>query len=197
MLPGGFVKKTESIGDAARRILVNRTGVANIYLEQFKVFGNATRSQGSAMADLVKERSELLGTDIEYFRWLTERFVSIGYYALVDMSAVVARQSQFDTEINWFPLPELPDLFMDHEDIVLGALAALRLSLDRKLIGFNLLPKEFTMRELQELYEAVYDKKYVRANFQKRMLRLDILERLGKKFTGASNKAPYLYRFKE
>jgi hypothetical protein len=75
------------------------------------------------------------------------------------------------------------------------ALATLRLLLDQKLIGFNLLPKEFTMNELQNLYETILGKKILRTNFQRKMLSLGILERLDKKMTGAANKAPYLYRF--
>ncbi len=86
-------------------------------------------------------------------------------------------------------------MVMDHNDIVAKALKALRNDLDRKLIGFNLLPERFTMQELRELYETVYNRAFTRSNFQKRMLDLGVLERLEKKFTGAANKAPYLYRF--
>lgn len=86
---------------------------------------------------------------------------------------------------------------MDHNEMVDAALETLRQNLDQKLIGFNLLPETFTMREVQELYEAVYDKPFARNNFQKKMLDLNVLERLEKKFTGAQNKAPYLYRFQK
>ena len=86
---------------------------------------------------------------------------------------------------------------MDHNEMVGYALETLRQNLDQKLIGFNLLPETFTMREVQELYEAVYDKPFARNNFQKKMLDLNVLERLEKKFTGAQNKAPYLYRFRK
>ena len=77
------------------------------------------------------------------------------------------------------------------------ALEAIRQNIDQKLIGLNLLPETFTMREVQELYEAVYDKQFAMNNFQKKILELNVLERLEKKFTGAQNKAPYLYRFKK
>ena len=86
-------------------------------------------------------------------------------------------------------------MIMDHNLMVDRALETLRRNLDEKLIGFNLLPETFTMRELQELYEAVYNKPFARNNFQKKILDLNVLERLEKKFTGAANKAPYLYRF--
>ena len=84
----------------------------------------------------------------------------------------------------------------DHNEILTFALEALRQNLDQKLIGFNLLPETFTMREVQELYEAVYDRPFATNNFQKKILDLQVLERLQKKYTGAANKAPYLYRFK-
>jgi len=88
-------------------------------------------------------------------------------------------------------------MMYDHRDILTSALEALRQNLDQKLIGFNLLPETFTMREVQELYEVVYDRPFAINNFQKRILDLNVLERLEKKFTGAQNKAPYLYRFKK
>jgi len=68
-------------------------------------------------------------------------------------------------------------------DIVRYALIALRHNLDQKLIGFNLLPETFTMKEVQELYEAIFDKQFARNNFQKKILDLNVLERLEKKFT--------------
>ncbi|WP_317195113.1 NrtR DNA-binding winged helix domain-containing protein [Algoriphagus oliviformis] len=73
---------------------------------------------------------------------------------------------------------------------------SLRLGFDKKLIGFELLPETFTMKEVQSLYEAVFEKSFPMNNFQKKILDLGILERLEKKFTGAANKAPYLYRLK-
>lgn len=86
-------------------------------------------------------------------------------------------------------------MIIDHNEMVVYALETLRQNLDSKLIGFNLLPETFTMKEVQELYGAVYDKPFARNNFQKKILDMNVLERLEKKFTGAANKAPYLYRF--
>jgi hypothetical protein len=86
---------------------------------------------------------------------------------------------------------------MDHNLMVEKALETLRLHIDQKLLAFNLLPETFTMKEVQELYEAIFDKPFARNNFQKKILDLNVLERLEKKFTGAANKAPYLYRFRK
>ena len=87
-------------------------------------------------------------------------------------------------------------MIIDHNEIVTKALETLRFHLDEKLIAFNLLPETFTMKDVQELYETIYDKPFARNNFQKKILDLNVLERLEKKFTGAANKAPYLYRRK-
>lgn len=194
-LPGGFILQEEDIDNAARRILQARTGINRLYLEQFRVFGDPGRSGGTLMEKIVREHVQRTGQDYSEVEWLTRRFVSIGYYALVDLQKVTPVRGDIDVSVEWYPIRELPALIMDHEEIVAAALAALRQNLDQKLIGFNLLAEKFTMRELRELYETVYDRPFTRSNFQKKMLDLNVLERLEKKFTGAANKAPYLYRF--
>ena len=87
-------------------------------------------------------------------------------------------------------------MIMDHKQIVIEARNALRVHLDEKISAFKLLPETFTIKEIQELYETIYEKEFVRTNFQKKILELNVLERLEKKYTGAKNKAPYLYKFK-
>jgi hypothetical protein len=86
---------------------------------------------------------------------------------------------------------------LDHRAMVEKALQTLRLNLDHKLIGFNLLPGSFTMGDLQSLYETILGEKLNRTSFQRKMLGLDMLERLEKKWTGGAHKAPYLYRFRQ
>jgi ADP-ribose pyrophosphatase YjhB (NUDIX family) len=197
-LPSGFIYQDESIDQAARRILEERTGIKDIYLEQFRVFGEAPRTNRLFLERLIQLNEDRLGDNRfnrKEFDWITRRFVSIGYYALVDMRNVVPRKIDIDQAIEWCPIKQLPTMIMDHNDMVSQALDTLRLNLDQKLIAFNLLPETFTMKEVQELYEAIYDKPFARNNFQKKMLDLNVLERLEKKFTGAANKAPYLYRF--
>lgn len=199
-LPGGFVKQEEGIDHAALRILEERTSIKDIYLEQFRVFGQEERVNTELLASVTRTKSGLLASavfDASDLAFLSKRFVSIGYYALVDINKVTPQKTYMDESIEWINVKELPNMIMDHNDIVVYALETLRQNLDQKLIGFNLLPETFTMREVQELYEAVYDRPFARNNFQKKMLDLNVLERLEKKFTGASNKAPYLYRFQE
>ncbi|WP_207507083.1 NUDIX hydrolase [Telluribacter humicola] len=197
-LPSGFIYQNESIDEAARRILEGRTGFKDIYLEQFRVFGETGRSSRQFLERLVELNQGDLGAERfnnQEFEWFTRRFISIGYYALVDINKVTPQKNNIDESIDWYDIKHLPDMIMDHHEIVARALDTLRLNLDEKLIAFNLLPETFTMKEVQELYEAIYDKPFARNNFQKKILDLNVLERLEKKFTGAANKAPYLYRF--
>ncbi|WP_247236502.1 NrtR DNA-binding winged helix domain-containing protein [Telluribacter sp. SYSU D00476] len=197
-LPSGFIYQNESIDQAARRILEGRTGIRDIYLEQFRVFGETGRSTKTFLERLIELNKDKLGDDQfnrKEFEWFTRRFVSIGYYALVDINKVTPQQNEIDESIGWYDIRHLPSLILDHHEIVARALDTLRLNLDEKLIAFNLLPETFTMKEVQELYEAIYDKPFARNNFQKKILDLNVLERLEKKYTGAANKAPYLYRF--
>jgi 8-oxo-dGTP diphosphatase len=197
-LPGGFIYQEEDIDVAAHRILQQRTGISEIYLEQFFIFGNADRNSLAFIDRLIELNSEMLTGDGRHRReydWFTRRFVSIGYYALVDINKVVPQKTDLDESIEWYNIKDLPDMIIDHNEIVEKALETLRLNLDEKLIAFNLLPETFTMKEVQELYETIFDKPFARNNFQKKILDLNVLERLEKKFTGAANKAPYLYRF--
>jgi hypothetical protein len=190
----------EGIDRAALRILEERTGIRDIYLEQFRVFGEPQRVNNIVFDELNKINQQMIEKgmfDMASVNWLSKRFVSIGYYALVDINKVTPQKTDFDSSIDWINIQNLPKLIMDHNEIVTYALETLRQNLDQKLIGFNLLPETFTMKEVQELYEAVYDKPFARNNFQKKMLDMNVLERLEKKFTGAANKAPYLYSFKQ
>lgn len=190
-LPGGYVMKDEDIEAAAQRILEERTGVTDIYLEQFYVFGKANRSTGETLKKILLTNN----VKINEMSWVFERFVSIGYYALVDFSKVNTKIGIYDEVCEWHDIHQLPDLAFDHAEITLKALETLRFMLDDKLIGLNLLPDTFTMKELQILYETILDKPLRRDNFQRKILSMGILERVEKKFTGAAHKAPYLYKF--
>lgn len=199
-LPGGFIRQDESIDEAAQRILEERTGLKDIFLEQFRVFGQTERVNKEVFEELSPLNIELMENlpfNENDINWLKGRFVSIGYYALVDINKVNPQKGNFDDSIDWYNIKDLPKMIMDHNGIVTYALETLQQNLDHKLIGFNLLPETFTMKEVQELYEAIYDKPFARNNFQKKILDLNVLERLEKKFTGAANKAPFLYMFRK
>jgi ADP-ribose pyrophosphatase YjhB (NUDIX family) len=190
-LPGGFVRKDEDIDDAALRILQERTGFKNIYLEQFYTSGKKDRSNEKMLKDIIEK---LIGKTPES-NWLRQRFVSVCYYALIDDTKIQPSTEILFGEFKWFDINRVPKLIFDHNLIIKKALATLRSDLDEKLVGFNLVGETFTMNELQKLYEAVYQEKLVRTNFQRKMLSLGVLERLEKQYNGKSHKAPYLYRF--
>ena len=198
-LPGGFILHNEDIDLAARRILNERTALSDLYLQQFYVFGQAGRNNKEVLDQLIKLNPKMQLEEIaskKSYDWLTKRFISVGYYALVDITKFTPRKTALDESIAWYDISSLPPLIMDHREIVEKALETLRREMDEKITAFNLLPDTFTMKEVQKLYETVHDRPFVRTNFQKKILDLQVLERIGKKYTGAANKAPYLYRFK-
>ncbi|WP_121810350.1 NUDIX hydrolase [Mucilaginibacter kameinonensis] len=190
-LPGGFIHDNEDVNQAARRVLESRTALTNIYLEQFYVFGDYSRYDPTPLKAIMHAR----GYTAPDNHWLLKRFVSIGYYALVDFTKAVPTPDDISDSCDWYSLDDLPVLMQDHRQIIEKALQTLQNNLDQKLIGFNLLTDEFTMGDLQSLYETILNKKLLRAAFQRKMLSLGILERIAKKWTGGAHKAPYLYRF--
>jgi len=190
-LPGGFIHNDEDLSTAAYRVVSERTGLENIYLEQFYVFGDHNRSDPAPMKAIMTA----IGIEHDDSHWLLQRFVSVGYYALVDFTKVTPMPDKIFDGCGWYPLSGIPKLMQDHEQIIKKALESLRTGLDNKLVAFNLMPEEFTMNELQTLYETILDKKLLRPAFQRKILGLGILERIAKKWTGGAHKAPYLYRF--
>lgn len=191
-LPGGFIGKTENLEDAVKRGLFERTGLKEIYLEQFHTFGEVNRFKPEVMKRILEAND--YSVPPEY--WMLDRFFSIAYYALIDHEKVTLQPDAISDSIAWYEIEQLPELIFDHGQIVQKALQTLRENLDRKLIGGNLLPDRFTMNELQAVYEAILGEKLRRTSFQRKLLSMDILDRHEKLFTGKSHKAPYLYSFK-
>ncbi|HEX3385861.1 MAG TPA: NUDIX domain-containing protein [Mucilaginibacter sp.] len=186
-LPGGFVLKNEPIEKAATRILKERTGLDEIFLQQFHVFGDPERSRPHR--DMYKDMLPAAEN------WFANRFLTIGYYALVDFMNAVPAPDQHSILCAWRDLDDMPPLELDHSIILKTALDTLRLQLNYQPIGYNLMPKEFTMPELQKLYETILGKKLDRRNFQRRILGFGILKRSEQPRKGGAHKAPYLYSF--
>ncbi|MDF2158424.1 NUDIX domain-containing protein [Algoriphagus sp. CAU 1675] len=191
-LPGGFVKIDEPLDEAVKRGLKERTGLDQIFLEQFYTFGSVERHQPEVMKAILEPHG-----GVQDDHWILERFVSVGYYALINYELVEPKPDALSDSIRWYEVDTLPQLILDHNFIVEKALSHLRTHLDQKLLSFNLLPERFTMKELQHVYEAILGEKLNRANFQRKMLGLGILERHEKLYSGGSHKAPYLYSFRE
>ena len=181
-LPGGYLWKNENLDEGAHRILEQRTGAKQIYLNQFKTFGRLNRS--------------------EYFfegypddLWQKQRFVSVGYYALTNFAKVNPKVDELSDASEWKNVHELPNLMMDHEEIFNTALLELRKGLNYRPVGLNLLPEKFTMPELQKLYEIILDKPLNRGNFYRKMTKYGILKKLKETRKGGAHKAPNLYTF--
>lgn len=190
-LPGGFIEKDEDIDEAASRILYERTGLEDIFLNQFKTFGRYGRNDDETMKIVMRNN----GYEFDEDHFLLGRFVSIGYVALVDYKRVDPKPGLLSSELTWRDLDSIPTLFQDHQHIIDEAMLFLRNHVDDKLLGANLLVDTFTMKDLQKLHETILGERLHRTGFHRKMMDSGHLERLGKKKTGKAHRSPYLYRF--
>lgn len=147
-LPGGFLRMDESAEQGALRELKEETGLETAYIKQFHTFTEPKRDP-------------------------RERVITIAYYALVRLQDVQGGDDAARAE--WFALDDVPALAFDHDQILRIATRELRQQIHFEPVGFELLPKQFTIRELQSLYEAVLDVKFDRRNFYKKMQHLELL----------------------
>jgi len=191
MLPGGFISKSENANQAAHRILKFRTGVDNIYLNQFQIFSNPERFSFSLHMQKVGMSEE----DSGFLEQLPKRVISIGYFALVNLESIHPTGGVLEEESCWCDVDDLPELEYDHHQIIKEALMALRKEVYFRPIVYMLLPEKFTLPELQSLYEVILGKSLDRGSFQRKMLRWDIFERLEERRGGVAHKRPFLYRF--
>jgi 8-oxo-dGTP diphosphatase len=170
-LMGGFVKKDESVDNAAGRILEQLTGLHNIYMEQLSCFGEVSRDPGG-------------------------RVVSIAYYALINISDY-SKELMDEHNTRWFSIDSIPALVFDHRKMVNLARKKLQEKSSNHPLGFVLLPNKFTLQQLQSLYEAIYEYKFDKRNFVKKILSLDILRKLDEKDKQTSRKGSFYYIFDE
>lgn len=166
--PGGLVGMRESLEDAARRELSAKTGLRGVYLEQLRSFGDPGRDPQA-------------------------RVVSTAYVALVPAKERVAGSAKY-AGVSWFPVRRLPPLAYDHDAIARAALERLRAKLAYTNIVYGLLPEEFTLGELQEIYEIILGRRLDRRNFRKKILASGLLRALRKQRRGPHRPAA-LYRF--
>ena len=189
-LPGGFVEIGEDLNVAVRIGLMDRTGLDNVFLEQFYTFGDVSRFKPEIMQTIMAANG-----GIQKNSWLLERFISVAYYALINYNDVELKPDIISESCDWYDLDELPELILDHKTIIKKALTTLRANLETKLMGVNLLAPMFTMKDLQKVYEAILGEKLHRGSFQRKILGMNLLKRHEKQFSGAAHKAPFLYSF--
>jgi 8-oxo-dGTP diphosphatase len=171
-LPGGFVRVAETLDEAARRELEEETGLHQVFLEQLYTFGEVHRDP-------------------------RERVVSVAYYALVKLSDHRVQAATDAREAAWFGVHEVPSLAFDHAGILQMGLERLRGKLRYQPIGFELLPKKFTLSQLQHLYELVLERGLDKRNFRKRVLATDLLIETDEVQQDVAHRAARLYRFDE
>jgi 8-oxo-dGTP diphosphatase len=171
-LPGGFVHLDETLDDAARRELREETGLQRVFLEQLYTFGQLNRDP-------------------------RERVVTVAYFALVNLHDHRLKASTDAENAAWFDAADLPRLAFDHESIIQTALARLKGKVRYCPIGFELLPRKFTLSQLQRLYETILERPLDKRNFRKKVLQLDMLEELDEVETDVAHRAARLYRFNE
>nr|WP_321412419.1 NUDIX domain-containing protein [uncultured Carboxylicivirga sp.] len=170
-LMGGFVGEEESSDDAAHRVLKKITGLEDIYLEQVQVYTDPKRDPEG-------------------------RVMSIGYYALIRIDKHNSDKVR-ENGAHWWSVKDLPNLVFDHKLMVDNALEKLQLKAGLELVGNELLPDKFTLLQLRRLYEAIFQHDLDTGNFRKKVLSLNVLERLEEKNTTESRRGAYYFQFKK
>ena len=182
-LQGHHVLEGENLEQAAVRVLEEKTGLGNIYLEQFHTFGDTDR--------LANEK-DWLWTRMQYPE-VHRHVFSVAYYSLVDSSRIKPDQKHPDAA--WFPVKSLPPLGFDHNRMIVMALEFLQHKLRREPVGFELLPEKFTVTQLQKLYETILDTKFDKRNFRKKMAQMPYVVPIREKLTGKAHKPAQMYIF--
>lgn len=191
LIPGDFIYKWENIDDAAYRSMRTQLGLDDIFLRQFRTFGESDRSFLLEM----NEMFQLTNVAPKDYAWFTRRFVTIGYYACVDMKKSNPQPNIMFDSVRWIDIDEIDLLGFDHTGIVQEARSILARDIMDLPVIAKLLPKEFTIPELQKLHESILDRNIDRGNFRSKILRTGILIKVGERQTGSTRRPPGLYRF--
>ena len=168
-LYGGFVRNNESVDEAANRVLLELTGLRNLYMQQVGAFGQVDRDPG-------------------------ERVISIVYYALINTTDYDSMQ-QKQHDVHWVNINDLPELYSDHNEMVRKAHKMMKDKISREPISFRVLPNLFTLTQLQKVYEAVCGEEVDKRNFRKRIKEMDFIEKTELIDKTSSKRGAYLYRF--
>jgi 8-oxo-dGTP diphosphatase len=166
---GGFVGSRESVDDAAKRVLLELTGLNNLFLRQVGAFGTVDRDPG-------------------------ERVISIVYYSMINVNDYDTSLMEHH-RLKWFALDEIPPLYSDHKHMINKALTMMREKISSEPISFNLLPELFTLTQLQHVYEAICGEEVDKRNFRKRIKEMEFIEKTEQIDKKSSKRGAYMYRF--
>lgn len=169
-LPGGFVDPQETLEQAALRELAEETGVSKVYLEQLHSFGAPDRDP-------------------------RDRVITVAYYALVRRLDHAPEAASDARAVAWFPASQCPPLAFDHREIVAMARRRLQAKLREQPVGFELLPRKFTLSQIQRVYEAVLERALDKRNFRKKLMATGVLRELDETQQGVAHRAGRLYQF--
>ncbi|TNF91746.1 MAG: NUDIX hydrolase [Gammaproteobacteria bacterium] len=171
-LPGGFVQMDEDLDTAARRELEEETGVSGVYLEQLYTFGAPGRDP-------------------------RERVITVSYFALIPSDRIQIRAASDAEAVGWFAMDELPALAFDHDQILSLAHERLVAKLDYSTIAFQFMPSEFTLTQLQHVYETILQQEMDKRNFRKWILALERIEETGNELRDGAHRPAKLYRVRD
>jgi 8-oxo-dGTP diphosphatase len=171
-LPGGFLLIGESLDEAALRVLKEKTGVTNVYLEQLYTFGKPNRDPRA-------------------------RVITVAYFALIPWSNLNQPASNKVTDLKWASVNQIPRLAFDHKEILRSAIQRLRAKVTYSNIVYGLMPGQFRLSELQRMYEIILDDQLDKRNFRKRILASGLLQETGQKHLQGAHRPAMLYQFKK
>ncbi len=169
-LPGGFLLKGENTHQAAQRLLADKAGVDDVYVEQLYTFDDLKRDPRGYV-------------------------LSVAYFALVNKNKIKIKESENTQKPSFYSVKNIPDLAFDHDKIINYALKRLRYKLEYTNAVFSLLEKKFTFSQLQSAYEVILNKKLDKRNFRKKFLALGLIKPIRGRLEGARQRPAQLYSF--
>jgi len=173
ILPGNYLKNDETLEDNITDTVYDKTGLLSVYIEQCYTFSNLDRDPDS-------------------------RVIATSFIGLVDSKSVeIKREERPECETAWFSIDELPKLGYDHETIILRNIEYLKKKIVNSNVLKSLFPSDFTLPELQHVYEQILGKQLDRRNFRKKFIGMDLIEDTLEKNTGFNGRPAKLYRFKD